>query len=439
MDKNSIYLEINVNYANLKYKIKEEKVITYNKLKEETIKHFNIEIKNGDNIEFIYIDEDQEKNILQHNDEDIYSAANFIDNNYLLNLDLIVIKKQKSNIKNKINENKNQVNNIKVSLNNEEKKRKINNNMLDNKLKQIGCLFKNQFYLMQNDITKMINKKYKEIENELIKLNVEVNNKNNNKIILEDKIEKSKKHEKNQNQKENKLNKKNENKNKKDKSNKDYMLNKKDIISPNNIIKEKDDLEFFNNFVNDELDEGEENNLVKDGYMNADGSTAFNFNNIKLNDAKFEKIMKNINSLYKNKNYSYNDIKTNGNNIFEIMNKDKEMNGIDVIEINKYIKHYLTKGQKRGLPLNEKIKYCNILKYLNYFLKIKNIQTTLDDKLKNKIELEINIENIKEKNIEISKENTKDEKKLINFIDSLIKNNNKIYVHQKIEEIFNSL
>jgi len=439
MDKNSIYLEINVNYANLKFKIKEEKVITYNKLKEESIKHFNIEIKNGDNIEFIYIDEDQEKNILQHNDEDIYSTANFIDNNYLLNLDLIIIKKQNFNIKNKINENKNQVNNIKASLNNKEKKREINNNMLENKLKQIDCLFKNQFYLMQNDITKMINNKYKEIENELKKLNVEVNNKNNNEIILEDKIEKSKKHVKNQNQKENKLNKKNENKNKKDKSNKDYMLNKKDIISPNNIIKEKDDLEFFNNFVNDELDEGEENNLVKDDYMNADGSTAFNFNNIKLNDAKFEKIMKSINSLYKNKNYSYNDIKTNGNNIFEIMNKDKEMNGIDVIEINKYIKHYLTKGQKRGLPLNEKIKYCNILKYLNYFLKIKNIQTTLDDKLKNKIELEINIENIKEKNIEISKENTKDEKKLINFMDSLIKNNNKIYVQQKIEEIFNSL
>ena len=65
MEKNSIYLEINVNYANLKFKIKEEKVITYNKLKEESIKHFNIEIKNGDNIEFIYIDEDQEKNILQ--------------------------------------------------------------------------------------------------------------------------------------------------------------------------------------------------------------------------------------------------------------------------------------------------------------------------------------------------------------------------------------
>ena len=355
MDKNSYYLVININYANLKFKIKEEKLITYNKLKEESIKHFNIEIKNGDNIEFIYIDEDQEKNILQHDDEDIYSASNFIDNNYLLNLDLIVIKRQKFNTENKINENKSQVNNIKVSLNNEEKKREINDNMLENKLKQIGCLFKNQFYLIQNDITKMINNKYKEIEKELKKLNVEVNNNNNNEIIKEEKIEKSKKHEKNPNQKENKLNKKIENKTKQDKNNKDYMLNKNDIISPNNIIKEKDDLEFFNNFVNDELDEGEENNLVKDDYMNADGSTAFNSNNIKLNDAKFEKIMKSINSLYKNKNYSYNDIKTNGNNIFEIMNKDKEMNRIDVIEINKYIKHYLTKGQKRGLPLNEKI------------------------------------------------------------------------------------
>ena len=89
MDENSIYLEINVNFANLKFNIKTEKLIPYNELKEESIKYFNIDIKNGYNIEFIYKDEDQEKNILQHDDEDILSAANFIDNNYLLNLDLI--------------------------------------------------------------------------------------------------------------------------------------------------------------------------------------------------------------------------------------------------------------------------------------------------------------------------------------------------------------
>jgi len=419
--------------------IKKEKVISYNELKEESIKYFNIDIKNEDNIEFIYTDEDQEKNILQHDDEDILSAANFIDNNYLLNLDLIIINNQKTNIKNKINENKNQVNNIKVNLNNEEKKREINNNMLDNKLKQIGILFKIQFYLMKNDITNMINNKYKEIENELKKLNVEINNNDNNEIIKE-RIEKSNEHYKqNQNQKENKSNKRKENKTKQDKNSKDYILIEKSTISQNNIIKENDDLKFNNDLVNnDKFNNKNENNLIKEDIMNVHGSNAFNSNNNKtnkINDAKFEKIMKNINSLYKNKNNSYNDIKAKGNKIFGIMNKEK----IEVIEINKYVKYYLTKGQKNNLQLNEKIKYYNILKYLNKFLEIKNIQTDLDDILKDDIKLGLKMELIKEKYKQTEEENIKDENNLINFIDSLNKKNNKIYVQQKLNDLIKKL
>ena len=101
--------------------------------------------------------------------------------------------------------------------------------------------------------------------------------------------------------------------------------------------------------------------------------------------------MKNINNLYKNKNYSYNDIITNGNNIFEIMNNDKEMPKIRVIDINKHIKHYLIEGHKKGLSLNEKIKYCKILKYLNHFLEIKKVTKYLDDILQKEIEAGIDL------------------------------------------------
>ena len=172
--------------------------------------------------------------------------------------------------------------------------------------------------------------------------------------------------------------------------------------------------------------------------MNVHGSNAFNSNNNKtnkINDTKFEKIMKNINSLCKNKNYSYNDIKAKGNKIFGIMNKDK----IEVIEINKYVKLYLTKGQKNNLPLNEKIKYCNILIYLNKFLEIKNIQTDLDDILKEDIELGLKMELIKEKHKQTAEENIKDENNLISFIDSLNKKNNKIYVQQKLDDLIKKL
>ena len=455
MDKNTIYLLINVNYDNSKFKMKKEDLITYNELREESIKYFNIDITKGDNIEFIYTDEDQEKNILQHNEEDIFSAANFINNNYSLNLDLIMINSQKANIDNNINGNENKVNNIKVSLNNEEKKREINNNVLENKLKQIGFLFQKQFNLMKNDISKMINKKYKEIENQLIKLNTEVNNKNN-EFIEKKRIERTNKHyiqNKNQNQKENKSNKINGNKNKnvkiidgneeiilkEDNKNEDFMIIEKSAInlSPKKINKLDVDLEFINNFVDsDESDEGEENILDKDD--NIHGSNLFSSNNKKKLDKKYGKIMKNINKLYKNKNYSYNDIKTKGCNIFEIMNNDYEMQ-IGVIDINKHIKHLLTEGYNKRLSLNEKIKYYNILKYLNHFLEIKKFQAILDDNLKEEIELEIKIEKSREKKKLKVEENIKDENTLISFLDSFNKNSNKEYAQQKLEILIKNL
>ena len=456
MNENIIYLIIDVNYANSKFKIKKENLTSYDELREESIKYFNIDIKNGDNIEFIYTDEDKEKNILEHNDENIFSAANLIDDNYLLNLDLIIINNKKPNIENKININENQVNKIEVKHNHEEKRREINNNGLENKMKQIGFLFQKQFNSMKNDISKMINKKYKEIENQLTKLNTEVNNKNNNEIIEKKRIERANKHyiqNKNKNQKENKSNKINENKNKnfkildgneeiilkEDNKNEDYMIIEKSAInlSPKKINKVDDDFEFINNFVDsDESDEGEENILDKDD--NIHGSNLFSSDNKKKLDKKYGKIMKNINKLYKNKNYSYNDIKTKGSNIFEIMNNDNEMQ-IGVIDINKHIMHFLTEGYNKRLSLNEKIKYYNILKYLNHFLEIKKVQAILDDNLKEEIELEIEIEKSKEKKKQKEEENIKDENTLISFIDSFNKNSNKEYVQQKIETLIKNL
>jgi len=456
MDKNNIYLLIDVNYSNSKFTIKKEELITYNELIEESIKYFNIDIKNGDNIEFIFIDEDKEKNILEHNDEDIFKASNFINNNYLLSLDLILINNHKPNNENKINKNDKQLNNNKARLNKEEENT-IKKNEFEKKLKQVDSLFKNQFNLMQNDIYKMINKKYKEIENELIKikLNSEANNINNTKIIGKEKIESCNDHyKKNKNQKEDKSNKGNENEGinftiidgndeiiyREDVSNKEYSIIEKSTISPKNIIKEDENgninkINDIENIDNDELNEEEENYFDKDDNMQ--GSSIFGSNNTnKIKDNKFDDIRKNINDLYKNKNYSYNDIITKGNKIFDIMNKEKDKNNkIEIFEINEHIKTYLTSGHKKDLLSNEKIKYCNILKYLNHFLEIKNIQITLDDKLKKEIKLEINNE---KKNTEILKENTKDENKFISLIDSF-NNDNKKYVQEKLEGLIKNL
>ena len=112
------------------------------------------------------------------------------------------------------------------------------------------------------------------------------------------------------------------------------------------------------------------------------------------------------------------------------------MNGkgiiIEVNEINNNIKNYLAKGHKQNLSLKEKINYFNLLKYLNHFLEIKKVQTKLDDKLKKEIKNQIMEE--KEKSKQNEAENI-GEDKLTSLFNSINKNNNKIYVQEKLKEL----
>ena len=440
MDEKSINLIIEINYENAKFKIEREEEISYNELKEESIKFFNIELKNGDNIEFIYTDEDNEKNILEHNNEDIFSSANYIDDNYRLNLDIIIVSNQKSNVENKIYENKkelsiiniyNESKNINQVKREENKEIERSNKEIDNKLIHLGLLLKKQFNTIKKDISEMINLKYKEIENELTKLNKQVNNINNtnNNINIPRSVNKSKRNGRQAN------NFQIFSEKKKIKENNDeinfercstFSHFKKDISGFEMIHNNNNDI----NNISDHSDEDDEedNNIDKD---------AGNHGNIITNiDKKREKIMdkirKNINKLYRKQNYAYNDIVTKGNNIFEFMNGKNTT--IEVNELNKHIKKYLTEGHKQKILPKEKIKYCNILKYLNHFLEIKKVQTKLDDKLKKEIENQIMEENNKEK-IKQNEAENRNEDKLTSLFNSINKNNNKIYVQEKLKEL----
>ena len=440
MDEKSINLIIEINYENAKFKIEREEEISYNELKEESIKFFNIELKNGDNIEFIYTDEDNEKNILEHNNEDIFSSANYIDDNYRLNLDIIIVSNQKSNVENKIYENKkelsiiniyNESKNINQVKREENKEIERSKNEIDNKLIHLGLLLKKQFNTIKKDISEMINLKYKEIENELTKLNIQVNNINNtnNNVNIPRSVNKSKRNGRQAN------NFQIFSEKKKIKENNDeinfercstFSHFKKDISGFEMIHNNNYDI----NNISDHSDEDDEedNNIDKD---------AGNHGNIITNkDKKREKIMdkirKNINKLYRKQNYAYNDIVTKGNNIFEFMNGKNTT--IEVNELNKHIKKYLTEGHKQKILPKEKIKYCNILKYLNHFLEIKKVQTKLDDKLKKEIENQITEENNKEKTKQNEAEK-RSEDKLTSLFNSINRNNNKIYVQEKLKEL----
>ena len=441
MDENPINLIIEINYENAKFKLEREEEISYNELKEESIKYFNIEIKNGDNIEFIYADEDNEKNILEHNNEDIFSSSNYINDNYRLYLDLIIVNNQKPNVENKINENKEEVNiisNNNYNDNNcisqgkreENKEIKTSNSEIENKLRQFGSLFKRQFYTIQKDISKMINRKYKEIENELSKLNKQVNNINSNLNIPRSKNKKENKSKRNERQANNlqnfsDINQIIENSNETELgrcSTFSHFTKEFNDFEFINMKKNKNVDDFYNYSEHSDEDDEEDNNINK-----VDGNHDSKIN--KKSDPKMDKIRKYINKLYKKKNYEYTDIVARGNKIFEIMNgKDITMK---VNEVNKHIKKYLTEGKKQSLSVKEKIKYYYILKYLNHFLEIKQVQKTLDDKLKQEIENQIKEEKTKQNEAEnISVE------KLTSLLNSIIKNNNKIYVQEKLKEIF---
>ena len=436
MDEKSINLIIEINYENAKFKIEREEEISYNELKEESIKFFNIELKNGDNIEFIYTDEDNEKNILEHNNEDIFSSANYIDDNYRLNLDIIIVSNQKSNVENKIYENKkelsiiniyNESKNINQVKREENKEIERSKNEIDNKLIHLGLLLKKQFNTIKKDISEMINLKYKEIENELTKLNIQVNNINNtnNNVNIPRSVNKSKRNGRQAN------NFQIFSEKKKIKENNDeinlercstFSHFKKDISGFEMIHNNNYDI----NNISDHSDEDdEEDNNIDNGNH---GNKITNID--KKREKIIDKIRKNINRLYKSKNYTYNDIATKGNNIFGIMNGKGII--IEVNEINNNIENYLAKGHKQNLSLKEKINYCNLLKYLNHFLEIKKVQTKLDDKLKKEIKNQIMEE--KEKSKQNEAENI-GEDKLTSLFNSINKNNNKVYVQEKLKEL----
>ena len=436
MDEKSINLIIEINYENAKFKIEREEEISYNELKEESIKFFNIELKNGDNIEFIYTDEDNEKNILEHNNEDIFSSANYIDDNYRLNLDIIIVSNQKSNVENKIYENKkelsiiniyNESKNINQVKREENKEIERSNKEIDNKLINLGLLLKKQFNTIKKDISEMINLKYKEIENELTKLNKQVNNINNtnNNINIPRSVNKSKRNGRQAN-------------------NFQIFSEKKKIKENNDEINFercstfshfKKDISGFeiihnnNNEINNISDHSDEDDEEDNNIDNGNHGNKIT-NKDKKREKIIDKIRKNINRLYKSKNYTYNDIATKGNNIFGIMNGKGII--IEVNEINNNIKNYLDKGHKQNLSLKEKINYFNLLKYLNHFLEIKKVQTKLDDKLKKEIKNQIMEE--KEKSKQNEAENI-GEDKLTSLFNSINKNNNKIYVQEKLKEL----
>ena len=99
MDANDIFLIIEVNFGENTKEIKDNQLITYEELKTKVMELFNIDENQKDNIEFTYLDEDGDINILDYDNNNIIEASKeLMDGNYLLKLNLSLIEFKKDNI-----------------------------------------------------------------------------------------------------------------------------------------------------------------------------------------------------------------------------------------------------------------------------------------------------------------------------------------------------
>ena len=132
-------------------------------------------------------------------------------------------------------------------------------------------------------------------------------------------------------------------------------------------------------------------------------------------DENLAEIITKINNLYKKKNYSSEEFINTGENIFKIMNKNKN---IDRKKINNY---YIKNIVDKDISQKDKIKYYNFVKKINNFIEIEEAKVIIakyicDKNYKNENELQ-NVQDIKK--LFLSLNGNKENKNII--IDYLLK------------------
>ena len=188
MEEKEIILIIEINYNNTVKEIRSNEIITYEELKQKSIELFNITEDKKNNIEFTYIDEDGDFNILGNKNEEIINAAKELDGNYILNLNLSIIdlikvnddfaiidEKEKNEIIMKEKEDEND--DKKDEILKREDIEKIQNNFKN----ELRIYYKCKIEEMKKRINDLINEMHNLIEK---KIDCFILNSNNNDFII---------------------------------------------------------------------------------------------------------------------------------------------------------------------------------------------------------------------------------------------------------------
>ena len=323
MEPKKVFLNIKINYGNLSEQIKTDEIISYDELKDKIIELFNLDKNEKDNIELTYLDEDNDINVLdQEIDELIFAAKEIMDGYYEIKLNVSIIKMEKNN--NIIVEENNENNLIINEQNNKNEKNKEVNLIMDNnelfkrKLKNdLNLIYRSKLEDLKDKINDLVNEKYNSIQKEIIQLSSDINKNDFIKI----------------------------NKNAIDNNTK---------ISKINI----DDEDFV------VLDNNDKAIIYKDKELKNKKEFHKNLQTIKEKIKSLINEKKKTNSVY----MKY------GDEIYDIMKKGGK-DEIEIIDLNNYLKSYLSKKEKAVFRKDS----INIMSKIYKYIEIKKInQINLD-------------------------------------------------------------
>ena len=370
MEEKEIIVIIEINYNNTVKEIRSNEIITYEELKQKSIELFNITEDKKNNIEFTYIDEDGDFNILGNKNEEIINAAKELDGNYILNLNLSIIDLKKDNDDFAIidEKEKNEIIMKEKEDENDDKKDEILKRediekIQDNFKNELRIYYKCKIEEMKKRINDLINEMHNLIEK---KIDCFILNSNN----------------------------------------KDFIINNiYDIDDNTKLTKMEIDGSMFTL-----LDKNDYYIIYKNKEKKI--NTPKN-NKKKVNNDTLVKIKEKIKKLLLEKNQTNSVIMKYGEDIYNKMNNEKVR--LDINDINEYFKIYLQPKEKE----NNRNKFIEILDKIYKYIEIKNInQMNLEFFEKEKFDEKIT-EKIDESDEDLVIVNFEDKKDYISSLDSI--------------------
>ena len=370
MEEKEIILIIEINYNNTVKEIRSNEIITYEELKQKSIELFNITEDKKNNIEFTYIDEDGDFNILGNKNEEIINAAKELDGNYILNLNLSIIYLKKDNDDFAIidEKEKNEIIMKEKEDENDDKKDEI---LKREDIEKIQNNFKNELRIyykckieeMKKRINDLINEMHNLIEK---KIDCFILNSNNNDFIINNIYD----------------------------IDDNTKLTKMEIDGSMFTLLDKND--YYIIYKNKEKKINTPKNNKK-----------------KVNNDTLVKIKEKIKKLLLEKNQTNSVIMKYGEDIYNKMNNEKVR--LDINDINEYFKIYLQPKEKE----NDRYKFIEILDKIYKYIEIKNInQMNLEFFEKEKFDEKIT-EKIDESDEDLVIVNFEDKKDYISSLDSI--------------------